>query len=63
MSRQRLINCSAEEIIRELLSKDVTNSEMNVSAKPELPLEYVRWVECNEISSANLRNAHDKVDE
>ena len=24
--------------------------------KPDIPLEVAKWIECNEISSANLRN-------
>lgn len=55
MSRQRLMDCSAEEIIGELLFKQNKNSEIPLT-KPDLPLEYVRWVECNDISSANLRS-------
>lgn len=55
MSRQRLIDCNAEEIMDELLHKQNKNSEVNLT-KPDLPLEYIRWVESNDISSANLRN-------
>lgn len=54
MSRQRLINCSAEEIINGLLFKQNPSVEVSIM-KPELPPEYVRWVECNDISSATLR--------
>lgn len=79
MSRQRLINCSAEDVIGGLLleGKAATGAgngdgEANApsgtspspspssSHRPQLPLEYVRWIESNEISSAALRNADDK---
>lgn len=60
MSRQRLINCSAEEVIVGLLYKEnPSTSETNIP-KPELPLEYIRWIESNEISSANLRSVSEK---
>lgn len=60
MSRQRLINCSAEEVIGGLLYKENTTTRETDIPKPELPLEYVRWIESNEISSANLRSVNDK---
>ncbi len=59
MSRQRLINCSAEDVIGGLLCGQNPGASLNM--KPELPLEYVRWIECNDISSANLRNI-DKIE-
>lgn len=60
MSRQRLINCSAEEVIGGLLYKENTAANETNISKPELPPEYVRWIESNEISSANLRNPNEK---
>jgi hypothetical protein len=55
MSRQRLMNCSADEILCGLLCQQNKDNDLNLS-KPDLPAEYVRWVECNEISSATLRS-------
>jgi len=55
MSRQRLMNCSADEILNGLLCKQNKDNDLNLT-KPDLPAEYVRWVECNDISSATLRN-------
>jgi hypothetical protein len=48
--QQRVINCNAEDIMKEL-----AGPEAGIS-KPEIPLEVAKWIECNEISSANLRN-------
>lgn len=41
--------------MRELLTKNGQNLEAGYQ-KPECPLEVSRWIECNEISSANLKN-------
>lgn len=88
--RQKMIDCNAEELMGELLSRPepkmagqltgVTNPsaiiemepedkdnkmstvviaqpvQTGVPVKPELPLEVAKWLESNEISSANLRN-------
>lgn len=90
--RQKLLDCNAEELMAELLSRPqpkmagqltgVTNpsaviemepedkdnkmstvvvpmrpsQSAGVPVKPELPLEVAKWLESNEISSANLRN-------
>ncbi|XP_046994136.1 protein THEM6-like [Schistocerca americana] len=51
--QQRVINCNAEDIISELLG---AKDEEVGSRKPPLPLEVAKWIESNEISSANLRN-------
>lgn len=40
--------------MRELMTKDGKSPEDIY--KPELPLEVAKWIESNEISSANLRN-------
>ena len=48
--QQRVITCNAEDIMKELLG-----IEAGIQ-KPEIPLEVAKWIECNEISSANLRN-------
>ena len=48
--QQRVINCNAEDIMKEMLGPE------HGVQKPEIPLEVAKWIECNEISSANLRN-------
>ncbi|XP_063232006.1 protein THEM6 [Bacillus rossius redtenbacheri] len=50
LCQQRVINCSASDVMKELV--DV---ERGVE-KPQVPMEVAKWIECNEISSANLRN-------
>lgn len=43
--------------------KEILGPEGGIQ-KPEIPLEVAKWIECNEISSANLRNGcwqKDKV--
>uniref|UniRef100_A0A023F2A2 Protein THEM6 n=1 Tax=Triatoma infestans TaxID=30076 RepID=A0A023F2A2_TRIIF len=56
--KQRLLNVDVEEIMRDLLSgeKCPGGPEAAGYTKPEIPLELLRWMESNEISSANLRN-------
>lgn len=59
LCRQRLINVSAEDVMRELMAGagGVESKGTTVDLdKPECPLEVLRWNESNEISSANLRN-------
>jgi hypothetical protein len=48
--QQRVISCNADDIMKELLGLE------GGVQKPEIPLEVAKWIECNEISSANLRN-------
>jgi hypothetical protein len=48
--QQRVISCNADDIMKELLGPE------GGAQKPEIPLEVAKWIECNEISSANLRN-------
>ena len=48
--QQRVITCNAEDIMKELLGPEAGIQ------KPDIPLEVAKWIECNEISSANLRN-------
>ncbi|XP_067002146.1 protein THEM6 isoform X1 [Anabrus simplex] len=50
LCQQRVIQCNAEDVMAELLGV-----EAGVH-KPTLPLEVAKWIESNEISSANLRN-------
>ncbi|CRK90770.1 CLUMA_CG004462, isoform A [Clunio marinus] len=61
--KQRLIDCSADDVM-DLLLKETPTVESSteklengdlVRLKPEMPLEVQKWNECNEISSANLR--------
>ncbi|EEB11041.1 conserved hypothetical protein [Pediculus humanus corporis] len=47
LGRHRIINCDVNDVMRELLQGIL---------KPSLPLELAKWIECNEISSSNLRN-------
>lgn len=59
--RQRVINANAEDVMKELLGRPRTpSSAENGTAgpiqKPEPPLDLQKWIESNEISSANLRN-------
>lgn len=58
MCRTRLTNCNAEEVIDDLLVNYVGNDvekNGNKGEKPEMPPELVKWIESNDISSANLR--------
>lgn len=48
--QQRVISCNADDIMKELLGVEAGIQ------KPDIPLEVAKWIECNEISSANLRN-------
>ncbi|KAK9509776.1 hypothetical protein O3M35_007014 [Rhynocoris fuscipes] len=58
LCKQRLLNVDGEEIMRDLLSaeKSPSGPESAGYTKPEIPLDLMRWMESNEISSANLRN-------
>lgn len=53
--RQRLLKVESEDLIREIMSSE-KSPESGGYAKPEMPLDLAKWVESNEISSANLRN-------
>ncbi|XP_008203825.1 protein THEM6 isoform X2 [Nasonia vitripennis] len=60
--RQRLLDCSAEAVMGVLIDRGVKQNgsvEAGVTqvphVRPEMPLEVARWLECNDISSANLR--------
>lgn len=61
--KQRLIDCSTDDIMEILLAEMPTNESSTeklengdlVKLKPEMPLEVLKWNESNEISSANLR--------
>lgn len=48
--QQRVINCAADLIVNELLGVE------GATAEPVIPLEVAKWIESNEVSSANLRN-------
>lgn len=57
--RQRVISASVEDIFQELLSEKVSGKDPEIGLqKPECPLEIIKWIECNEVSSANLRNGY-----
>ncbi|XP_043286295.1 protein THEM6 [Venturia canescens] len=60
--RQRLLDCSAEAVMCALIERGVKQNgsvEVGVTqiphVRPEIPPEVARWLECNEISSAALR--------
>ncbi|KAK5643136.1 hypothetical protein RI129_006981 [Pyrocoelia pectoralis] len=48
----RLINCSVEDVMKDLLEKVGVDSSQ---IKPKIPLEVAKWIESNEISSTILR--------
>nr|CAD7437435.1 unnamed protein product [Timema bartmani] len=50
LCQQRVIKCDANDIMKELM--DVESG----IEKPQVPMEVAKWIECNEISSGNLRN-------
>lgn len=54
-SKTRLIGCSAEEVMQELLDQPPKDVDKGNFEKPELPLEVIKWMESNDISSARLR--------
>lgn len=58
ISRIRMINCNAEDVMKELLEKSKLQDSETARKieKPEIPLEVARWIESNEISSSKLRN-------
>lgn len=50
VGRTQILDCSAEEIMKELMAVDPTRE------RPEMPPELVKWMECNDISSAKLKS-------
>lgn len=48
----RLINCSVEDVMKDLLEKVGVDASQ---IKPKIPLEVAKWIESNEISSTILR--------
>lgn len=55
LQRTRIIGCNAEEVMKELITLNGIDEELAKKCKPELPLDVSKWIESNEISSANLR--------
>lgn len=55
IGKQRLLKVESEDLMREIMSGEKC-PESGGQAKPELPLDLAKWIESNEISSANLRN-------
>lgn len=53
--RQRVIDCSAEEVMLDLLAATTPDCVEIAKLKPEIPKEIALWNESNEISSANIR--------
>lgn len=53
--RQRVIDCSAEEVMMELLTASTPDCVQIDKLKPEMPREILLWVQSNEVSSANIR--------
>jgi hypothetical protein len=57
--KQRVLGVNVDEIMQELLStwpNEKVGTPERGYAKPDIPLEVLRWDEANQISSANLRN-------
>lgn len=49
VGRTQILNCNAEEVMKELMAMDPTRE------RPEMPLEIIKWLEYNDISSAKLK--------
>lgn len=56
ITKTRLINCNAEDIMNELLVSDVADVETAKKMKPDMPDDLEKWMEYNAISSVKLRN-------
>ncbi|XP_059609540.1 protein THEM6 [Phlebotomus argentipes] len=65
LSRQRVVNLPVDDLMNELLGKTAKKQTAfdrlengiaeHAKIKPSIPLEVAKWMEWNEISSANLR--------
>ncbi|XP_065351507.1 protein THEM6 [Cloeon dipterum] len=60
--RQRIIDCNAEEVMKDLLGKargcKKPSADIAVESpfeRPEVPAHIQKWIEFNDLSSANLR--------
>lgn len=51
VGRTQILDCNIEEVMEELMARDPTRE------RPEMPLEIVKWLEYNDISSAKLKSA------
>lgn len=50
VGRTQILDCDVEEVMKELMARDPTRE------RPEMPLEIVKWLEYNDISSAKLKS-------
>lgn len=50
VGRTQILGCNTEEIMKELMAVDPTRE------RPEIPLEIVKWLEYNDLSSAKLKH-------
>lgn len=50
VGRTQILDCSAEEVMKELMARDPTRE------RPEMPQEIVKWLEYNDISSVKLKS-------
>lgn len=50
VGRMQILDCNAEEVMKELMARDPTRE------RPEIPLEIVKWLEYNDLSSAKLKS-------
>lgn len=57
LCRTRLTDCNANEIIQDLLNSKASDVQSANYTKPEISMELYKWIEYNQISSANLRKA------
>lgn len=57
-ARTRLINCNAEDIMKDLIAPPDGDIEMAKKTKPEMPPDLEKWLEFNAMSSAKLRNGN-----
>lgn len=55
ITRTRLINCSAEEVMGDLIKMEFPDVETGTKIKPEMPVELEKWIEYNETSSVKLK--------
>lgn len=55
ITKTRLINCNAEDVMKDLLVGDLDMESMK-KIKPEMPFDLKIWIEYNTISSEKLRN-------
>lgn len=55
IGRTQILNCSAEEVMNELLASEPGRQ------RPEMPPEILKWIEYNELSSFKLKAVNDEM--